>query len=151
MIGGTSTEQFPLHSYTTTGTYIVTLEITTADGCISKYLMTLDLTNGVMSGDNVFGLNVSSNTEINSSKLEIQVAPNPFTIYTTLKVNNNFESKDALISVMDYTGKVVYTSNVNLIKGEQVFDVNLNNLPAGMYQMSVKTDKTVNTTKVVKL
>jgi hypothetical protein len=114
-----------------------------------------DVRTGVL---NVFFAKASAETGtglapvlVSSQKLpSLIISPNPS--YNTTKAQFVlFENEDAVITITDVTGKqVLGFSAKNYHSGNNEVDFNIQNLPAGNYFFSLKTDDGVQTAKFVK-
>ena len=65
-----------------------------------------------------------------------------------VKLNLEEQAKYVKLGIMDFTGKVLATQDLNVNEG--TVPVNLANYPAGTYFFTVKTDKAFRTEKIVK-
>lgn len=75
---------------------------------------------------------------LNENKLISSAAlfPNPASANTNLQLNAHTNTQ-AKIQVLDATGKLVYEQNVQLITGENTLNIPLNDLSAGIYNLSI--------------
>lgn len=97
-------------------------------------------------GTGTLQLNVSACTgisNINAKESGILVYPNPNTGEFTVEINN---ALNKLISVVDLTGRVLFTSNTNDAK----INLNITKFTAGIYYVKVQTANTTEVIKVVK-
>ena len=75
-----------------------------------------------------------------AASFKMSLAPNPTEGVSTLKFNLS-QSAEALVTVTDMAGRVVSTiHNGRLFQGEQMFDIDTENLANGMYMVSVNID-----------
>jgi len=79
---------------------------------------------------------------------EVVFFPNPTTSVVNVKLNLEEQAKYVKLGIMDFTGKVLATQDLNVNEGS--VPVNLANYPAGTYFFTVKTDKAFRTEKIVK-
>lgn len=81
--------------------------------------------------------------------IDLLVSPNPAT--DIIKVNVNAEVPDRyLILLNDHNGKLVYRTE-NVMNGQWTQEINIASLPAGVYTLTIATQKGIKTTSVVKL
>ncbi|MBK7856935.1 MAG: T9SS type A sorting domain-containing protein [Bacteroidetes bacterium] len=92
------------------------------------------------------------NVGINNTDLNALVASAFFSSTNQIKVrvNTSLRSK-AEISILDITGRVVYTNNFYLSKGSNTESFTVNGLSTGTYVVKIATDNTSTSTKLVKL
>jgi hypothetical protein len=72
--------------------------------------------------------------------------PNPATNVTSIKYSIN-EASSVLVTVFDLTGKIIYTSSENKNVGNHEVKLSLNNIPAGNYYYTIKTNNAKLTSK----
>jgi PKD repeat protein len=77
------------------------------------------------------------------------VYPNPVTTSTVLKVSCK-QSAGASLKLVDVLGRTDMERKVSLVEGENTFEVNMENVAAGVYQLIVQTDSKRIASKVVK-
>lgn len=125
---GSSTSPFPVISFGASGTHAYSLVVQNACGT--------DTHNGTVS------VNICTGVE-ELNKDVISIFPNP----TNNLVNVSGIENAQTITLMDVTGKIVYTNN-NL--STDVLTIDLSNASNGLYFMQVKTDNGTDTYKIVK-
>ncbi len=88
--------------------------------------------------------NTASRTVINSCKtgsengLEtISIYPNPASDNLTIELNTGADASDAMVIIMNTIGEVLYNQNAVLSNGTLNHQVELNNIPAGVYVVKV--------------
>jgi PKD repeat protein len=129
--GNTSTEASPTHFYQESGTY--TVELTVTNPC----------------GSNTISQEISvvvSSVKDPGNDLSLQVAPNPNTGYFWLS-SQQAPSSDQAVQLFDLSGKVVWLGN--WAQGQTRKEVQVSNLPAGIYYLQVVTPEGPITRKVV--
>jgi len=125
--GNTSSIQNPSHTYTTSGTYTITL---IASDCI-------------FADTSIYNIQIGTNSMKESSGSEFELYPNPTTKQINLMVDSNLLG--SVYTVYDNTGKLVLTGKVNTENTS--FD--LGNLSAGLYLFRMGENFT-QTVKVIK-
>jgi PKD repeat protein len=123
--GNSSTEENPIHAYSNTITYLVTLTVTNECGSDtfsdSVTLSTVGLDDLFLNGD-------------------VAVYPNPskgeFTIDMTV-----LGSSDITVQVENMLGAIVYESNPGTVQGTHSENISLGEAPAGMYFVRVLAGK----------
>ncbi len=76
------------------------------------------------------------------------IYPNPASSQVSLTFNSNYTSGKACIEIVNSIGKVVYSKSEMLLKNK--IDLNLSNLPSGLYFVKVEIDNKVSSTKFIK-
>lgn len=122
--GNTSTQQNPIHFYTNTGPYTVTL--ITYNVCGDSAVSTQQITIAILGEE--------------SPMDEIQMAlyPNPSNGNFTLELNLQ-QDDTALIEILDITGKSIYQQQLQVAAGMNQLPVSLNQIAAGTYLLRLKT------------
>lgn len=82
------------------------------------------------------------------SEQQISVYPVPFTDYITIRMNVN-TSDEVRVSLMDVTGKLVFETDF-AVKSEQYRISGLNDLPAGVYFVSVTDGSSKHVRKILR-
>jgi hypothetical protein len=126
--GNSATSSPASNMYAVDGTYTVTLVATSAFGCIDSADLQLTI-------DPCLG--VEENTVF-----DVNVYPNPSNGYFQLTTVANGVYN---IQVLDITGQVLQ----NVSTSENVFEMNLSNLPSGIYFLKLTNDKLHTTKKIV--
>jgi PKD repeat protein len=125
--GNTSSIQNPSHTYTTSGTYTITL---IASDCI-------------FADTSIYTIQIGTNSMKESTGSEFELYPNPTTKQLNLMVDSNLLG--SVYTVCDNTGKLVLTGKVNT----ENTSVELGNLSAGLYLFRMGENFT-QTIKVIK-
>lgn len=86
--------------------------------------------------------------ENHNSLKNLKVYPNPASTSTTLSLKSTKETA-ATISIVDIGGKVVFTSNQKINKGNNQIPINIINLKAGFYTCIVKTETEKKLSKLI--
>jgi len=92
--GFSSTDQYPSHTFTNTGTYTVTLTVAFCDGTTTSSSQVFQIDEGV-------GL-----SELSKDNLVLSVAPNPFGEQFSLL--SNTELKHVTLNLLDFSGRSVH-------------------------------------------
>jgi PQQ-dependent dehydrogenase (s-GDH family) len=74
---------------------------------------------------------------LNSNPTTIFESPNPVTSVATIKINSSV-SENCTYQILDNAGRAVLQKDITVLKGETTFSINMNNLAAGSYYLSVK-------------
>jgi hypothetical protein len=85
-----------------------------------------------------------------SEELEINVFPNPTKGDCQLNINAN-KSTEYLISVENNEGKVLYTSDLKVVKGNNIFPISTKNFASGIYTLKISNGDNVTIRKIVVL
>ena len=121
--GGTSTVLNPVHTYTSVGTYTVTLT-SYSGGCYNTITETVVIT--------TLGINSNDLTNV------ISIFPNPTTGLFTISASFNTNEEVQLI-VTNTIGQIIYETMPVTIKSQQ-FNLDLENKPKGIYFIRLKTN-----------
>lgn len=134
--GNTSTQAYPIHTYSTIGIYQLCLTVT--DGsCSSTYCDTINVV--VKSNGTVLGVSQPgqfAGIEDVSVVDEMSLYPNPNNGQFNLNVATR-ESGEFMISIMNYVGQLVEQNNVLLISGQNIIDMDLTTQPKGVYIINI--------------
>ena len=133
--GSTSTDMSPTHTYATAGTYTVQLVISNGS-CSETITQTVSTA--------ALGINEMS------AFSAMSVFPNPAKDIVTLSVNSSKQFSNCVVSFTNVLGQKEMSNEVNLNNGANKFDINIANLSAGVYFVSLQNGKDVVTTKFVK-
>jgi len=131
--GNTSTSTSPVHEYSAAGTYTVTLTATNG-ACESVDSFEVVIT--------VAGL--EEITSISSVKLFPNPASDNVNVELNLKENSNIT-----LSIVDNSGKIIYSENTSLLQGKNIQSLNTTTLKAGYYNVVISTENSV--AKTIKL
>jgi hypothetical protein len=85
----------------------------------------------------------------NTTELSAVAYPNPFNNSLSLTIAAN-KTEKGKVTVLNVVGKVVSEMEVNLVNGANITELQLANLPAGVYTVRVNQTNEVATLKVVK-
>jgi PKD repeat protein len=142
--GGTSTAAYPIHNYSTFGTYNICLTVT-GGGCTSTYCDTLSVDSSGMivyrSMNAGFTINVLAPNQLNSVKelgkdLSAHIFPNPATDRLLVNGSNDF-GKKLVYTIRSVTGSVVDQADFNSANSE----INIEGLTIGIYFLELRNEK----------
>lgn len=122
----------PSHAYTANGSYVVTLTATNGN-CTDVYTT---------------NVSISASIEELSGITAVTLFPNPATDNVNLELNMR-DNSTVTVSIVDNSGKVVYTENKEVYEGQNVHSLNTSSLSAGYYNVVLSTDNGV--AKTIKL
>jgi len=83
------------------------------------------------------------------SKGNIAISPNPATSSTQLLFTADMRG-EAEVSVINLTGQTVYKKNISYVSGLNTDNIDVTNLPAGVYVVSLKAGNTLLQNKLIK-
>lgn len=89
--------------------------------------------------DNQIGMILPSTFNTIESIQGLTIFPNPASNELNLKIGTEFLGKDITINVMDQMGRVVLSRNINELQTQQE-QINVSNLPGGMYILSLMAE-----------
>jgi PKD repeat protein len=151
--GNTATGQNATHTYTSSGTFNVCLTVIGRSGkqecCVFKVCKQVQVDCGVRPNPAPSNKN---NTEQGkaSDAMEngIKAFPNPTS--GTVKIEFNAPaSQKVTMQLMDYTGKLLWESNNNTVnKGRVTKEIDISNVPSGIYLLRVEGDNLKLTEKI---
>lgn len=142
--GNTSNLQYPTHTYANLGMYAVCLTIADSS-CTSTYCDTIGITQLMADGSrNGFTLNVTAPSalgleEVVNTITDFIAYPNPAADNVSLQYNS-LSAGNHFITLNDVTGKLIYTENYSAQKGNNLKQINLNGIEAGIYLMTIATE-----------
>ena len=146
--GTTSTDPLPFHQYEAPGIYEVSLTITTAEGCVSTFSVTIDLDENYFTGNPSF-LVVSSTADEVINTASLRLYPNPVSDQLTLDLESQKDS-DLLLSLVGIDGKTYYSRAEQLQQGQQQVQLDVQNLVPGIYFVRLQTESGIESLKFVK-
>ena len=144
--GNLSTNTTPFHEYAFPGEYDVTLTITTADGCESTFSILISNT-GFMG--NAVQAYMISNTEDLHEVIDLNVFPNPAS--EQLNVSFNMEtSMELSFEINTLNGVVLDRFSKEILEGQNLFFIDVNQLPQGIYILTLKNNDLITHKRFVK-
>jgi hypothetical protein len=139
--GNTSTDQYPFHTYTDDGTYMICLSVFDNVSCQDIYCDTITYINPPVQGggDGFFGFHINvvpptatSIDELGLSDADVQLFPNPAEDILYLTVDAEM-TKGLSMEVFDMSGRLVHT---NRISGPQT-TIDVSQFSEGMYILNL--------------
>jgi hypothetical protein len=139
-LGGTASEQIKYNNGTVTTYYAQVYGYNGAMSTSSCYTlrMTLSATAWRSSTDEAITIEQNVNPEKINSEIDINAYPNPSNGAVTVDVLNTEASTNAIISVTDVMGRVVYSQPIALNNGVNSTELQLN-VTTGVYLLNVTT------------
>ena len=96
------------------------------------------------------GRTASFEAEIGEGEYGVEVYPNPASDIATISVDAVNNKDNYTISIVDVMGRVVASEIVNNGEASFIRNIDIKNLPAGIYMVSVESNGTREVTKLVK-
>ena len=78
----------------------------------------------------------------------MKIYPNPASDAVNVTFSSE-ESSNAVLSIMNLMGQMVYTTNVSIQEGYNMVNVPVNQLRAGIYMVNIKSNKGTSTQKLI--
>lgn len=131
--GGSSTLQYPTHTYSSVGWFTVSLTVDDGNGCNHTWQWSIEIvtksgTQLIITDEN--GTNSIAEQKENLSDLAI--FPNPSYGKFTIQFNAK-ESKSSIMNVLDLQGRTVHSVVQNINPGDNKFMVDLEGVKPGIY------------------
>ena len=146
--GTTSEDPLASHQYAESGSYEVSLTITTVDSCESTYFATINLEDADFTGSQQFSLSSSTEDQLaTNNKLTAQPNPTSGDILIDFTAQNNDLHEINIISV---EGQTLRTIQTRAQEGENQINTNIDDLPAGLYIIQLQSKQRIQTTRVIK-
>jgi hypothetical protein len=92
--------------------------------------------------------NTVATAETPATQFEINVFPVPTTDHINVRVVAE-KNEDVEMLVTDMTGRVIYSRKVDMTKGPNLYDINLGAFDAGMYNLTIRTNATLTSRRLV--
>ncbi|MEA1898623.1 MAG: FG-GAP-like repeat-containing protein, partial [Bacteroidota bacterium] len=90
--------------------------------------------------------------QINSDAYKMgQIYPNPATDHITLQLYSNMPADDYILKINSMTGKVMLNEVIHVYDVSQELSVGIDNLPGGIYIISLSGNKTIYKARFIKL
>lgn len=135
--GNQTTNDDPTYSYSTAGSYVVTLTVTNLNGCSTSFADTVNVV--------PVAIDIVEATDFEA----LNVFPNPATNQASLTIELN-DLTDLQVNLLDVYGRQIRTFyNARLDAGKYQIKLNqLGKIPAGIYFIDVQTEKGRKTLKL---
>jgi PKD repeat protein len=131
--GDGSTLENPYHYYNTPGSKDVLLEVTSSNGCVDSILENVVVTVGASSINEIGNVGA------------VKIYPNPTS--DILYIDLLLESKTYEVSIMDITGKILFTEDVT---GTTKHQLDFTGYADGVYMIKILNDQGVKIGRVIK-
>ena len=93
---------------------------------------------------------VSSNQESDIQYSEkIKVSPNPSKGQFQIELSSNIDMHNTIVEIRNAFGQVVYSERMEIMPKDQLINIDLANTPKGWYTVSVNTEETTMSQKVI--
>jgi hypothetical protein len=92
----------------------------------------------------------STETEIGEAEYGVEVYPNPAKDNVSINVSSINNKDEYSIKIVDVMGRIVVSEMINNTTGSFMRNMNISNLPAGIYVISVESNGTREVTKLIK-
>lgn len=148
--GNTSSSQFPIHSYSATGTYQVNLIITTTSNSQCAYTKKVKYISGNLTSNG--GIQLKDEADFEPEAFitnQLELLPNPASNNVQVNIETT-ELGEATLSIMSVTGQTLYSKSIELTNNQKTIDLNLSNYESGVYFIVVRTSTETVTKKLVK-
>ncbi|MBR9923258.1 MAG: choice-of-anchor B family protein [Bacteroidetes bacterium] len=109
-----------------------------------------DMHNGLFLFEKVEDFTPVATEEVSGNISQMTVFPNPTGTSASLQLSLNEASEDVQIRILDTQGRVVKNlGEQNLISGKQLLDLDVSDLPTGMFQVMIISRNSINSTALV--
>lgn len=152
----------PSHIYNGFGSYVVCLmALDTVNNCVSTFCDTITVDSSGNFSRNFtkpgFTVNTlppvinyfTSTSQVETGAMTINLFPNPANNVVNLAISTE-EAINGTVSILDLTGKVAYTSNLNVAAGQEQVSLSIDQLPAGVYLVRITSETSQQTMKFIK-
>jgi PKD repeat protein len=153
----TTNSLYPSHTYSASGFYNICVTITvscagTSSFCANSFI------NKSTSSNTMYHVNVISGSNQNSTgiktqeqdlSIETRLYPNPAAEKAFLSITTSKESK-LTISIYEITGQLLMEKNVNVNKGANQVELDVNSLNKGLYFVNISSGSSKKTVRLVK-
>jgi PKD repeat protein len=147
--GSTSNTAYPTHTYSTTGTYVICLTVT-SPFCTSTYcdsIVTTVKSNGtsfnVLAPGQVVGIETAEFVS------NLNTYPNPFGSFVNVAISAA-QAQELEVSIVAIDGALIYSENVTVEAGDNVVELNSLQMSSGIYLLNV-TNPTTGQSKMHKM
>jgi hypothetical protein len=149
-LGGTSSELIKYNNGTVTTYYAQVFGYSGAMSTTSCYnlKMSLSATAWRTAGGDEVEVEQNINPEKITTAIDVSVYPNPTRGNFTVDVLNTEEASEAMLMLVDVTGKTLLSRSINLSTGMNTIDIETQ-AASGLYQLIVRTPNTISTKRVL--
>lgn len=149
--GNTSTDQYPTHTFTSIGTFLICLTYTEPNSCVSTYCDSIMVTVKA-SGTSLNVLPEGTSLSLNENNLTQTVTniyPNPTNGLFTVSFDAG-KSTFKNLKIIDLTGTIVFSQEYLVSVGENKWLIDQSTLKSGIYFLHLK-DVETNQKQVIRL
>ncbi|OFY99522.1 MAG: hypothetical protein A3K10_16110 [Bacteroidetes bacterium RIFCSPLOWO2_12_FULL_31_6] len=150
--GNTSTQQFPQHTYATTGNYYLCLTVDNGSGCVDTYCDSINASGINKTGFtiNVVDPNATNIIEVDNKAIStISAYPNPVKNNLSITLNLTEQAK-VEVFVTDLLGKQISViTNETMPTGDNTLQWTPANISNGIYLLNIKTNNSLQVKKLV--
>jgi len=139
--GNTSNQQYPTHTYSQVGSYLICLTIEDANACTDTFCDTIS----VVVKSSGFTLNVISESQVASVGIENEevisltsLYPNPVNASATLQFNAT-QNTNVDVTIIDISGKQVNNFSTNVNSGNNKIAIGTSDLANGYYMLNISS------------
>jgi hypothetical protein len=127
----------------------VTLTITTASGCTNTFRSTINLGTQNFTGNPEYKAASTTGTKETQALRNVKLYPNPVKDELTVEFNAPTAS-NYLLQIFSLEGKLLQSTRESANSGSNVNQLNISNLPVGMYLLRIQTDGQTKSIKFIK-
>jgi hypothetical protein len=147
--GNTSTEAMPVHTYAAPGNYEISLTMTTPDGCVSTFTVTINPVINGFTGQPSFLMAVDTDDNYEQPLGQIKAYPNPAREQATLDLDLQ-QGGAYELRLLNLNGQALWQQHYNWSAGRQQIDLDLSDVPAGMLMLQVRGEQGTETLRLIK-
>ncbi|MEQ8704997.1 MAG: PKD domain-containing protein [Phaeodactylibacter sp.] len=147
--GTTSTEAMPVHTYAAPGNYGISLTMTTLDGCVATFTVTINPVINGFTGQPSFLMAVNTEENFEQPLGQIKAYPNPAHEQATLDLNLQ-QGGAYELRLLNLNGQALWQQSYNWSAGRQQIDLDLSDVPAGMLMLQVRGEQGTETLRLIK-
>ncbi len=140
--GNTSTQAYPIHTYTSVGVYQLCLTVADGSGCTSTFCDTINVVvkaNGTTLGVSPAG-QFAAVEDVNIVE-DVNLYPNPTSGQVNLAIDLS-QQGEFTISILNYVGQFIEMNTVQLNAGQNALNLDLSTQPKGVYIVNIQDEAT---------